>query len=71
MSYLIVQGGTTTLSISAFRDFISFSTRIESPGLLICKVTVISGCGRLLSLFDPRLYLRVPLEKVHCGPVAR
>ena len=71
MSYLIVRGGTTTLSIGAFRDFISFSTRIESPGLLIGKVTVISGCGKLLSLFDPRLYLGVPLEKVHCRPAAR
>ena len=70
MSYLITLGGTTILSIGAFRDFISSSTRIESPGRLIGKVTVISGCGRLLSLFDPRLYLRVPLEIVHCTPAA-
>ena len=45
---LIVRGSTTTLSIGAFSDLVSFSTRIESPGLLVGKVTVISCSAMLL-----------------------
>ena len=55
----------------AFSDFVSFSTRIEIPGLLVGKVTVISHSGKLLGLFDPLLFMRVPLEKVDCRPAAR
>ena len=36
-----------TLSIGAFSDLVSFSTRIESPGLLVGTVTVIS-CSAIL-----------------------
>ena len=35
-------GSPTTLSIGAFSDLVSFSTRIEIPGLLVANVTVIS-----------------------------
>ena len=59
------------LSIGASSDFVSFSTRIHIPGLLVGKVTVISRSGKLLSLFDSLLCLRVPLEKVDCRPAAR
>ena len=55
----------------AFSDFLSFSIRIEIPGILVGKVTVISRSGKLLGLFDPLLCLRVPLEKVDCRPAAR
>ena len=48
-------GSTTTLSIGAVSDPVSFSIRIEFPGLLAGKVTVISCSRRLLCLFDPRL----------------
>ena len=50
--YLIVRGGTTILSIGASRNFISFSTWIEIPDLMVGRVAMISGRGRLLSLFD-------------------
>ena len=59
------------LSIGAFSDFVSFSTRIEIPGLLVDKVTVISRSGKLLGLFDLFLCLRIPLEKVDCRPATR
>ena len=62
---------TTTQSIGAFSDLVSFSTRIKIPGLLVGKATVISRSGKLLDLFDPLLCLRVLLEKVHCRPAAR
>ena len=42
MSYLIFRGGTTTLTVSAFWDFISFSTRVESPGLF--DSVAVGGC---------------------------
>ena len=64
-------GSTTTLSIVTFNDFLSFSTRIEILGLLVGKVTVISRSGKLLGLFDPLIFLRVPLEKVDCRPSTR
>ena len=41
-------GSTTTLSIGAFSDLVAFSTRIESLGLLVGKVTVISCSAKLL-----------------------
>ena len=63
-------GKCNTLSIGACTDFVSFSTRIETPSLLVGKVTVISHSGKLLGLFDPLLCLRVPLEKVGCRPAA-
>ena len=40
--------GKSTLSIGAFSDLVSFSTRIEFPGLLVGKVTVISCSAKLL-----------------------
>ena len=45
------------LSIGAFSDLVSFSTRIETPGLLFGKLIVISRSGKLLGLFDPLLCL--------------
>ena len=62
--------GPSLYSIGAFSNFVSFSTRIEIPCLLVGKVTVISRSGKLLGLFDPLLCLRVPLEKVDCRPAA-
>ena len=47
-SSIIVRGSTTTLSIGAFSDLVSFSTRIEFPGLLVGRVTVISCCANLI-----------------------
>ena len=44
----MIWGSTTTLSIGAFSDHVSFSTRIEFPGLLVGMVTVISCNAKLL-----------------------
>ena len=68
--FVSLSGDVPLLSIGAFSGLVSFSTRIEIPGLLVGKTTFISRCGRILSLFDPWLYLRVLLEKVDCKPAA-
>jgi len=58
---LIVRGSTTTLSIG---DLVSFSTRIEIPGLLVRKVTAISCSRKLLGIFDSLLLPEGTIGKV-------